>query len=355
MLLRHGCDSGPSDNPPRYVAKLRMPAGRVAHETTDKTMSESILQIRPVKREAAKIVLGLCGPSGEGKTFSALLLALGLAGGDPSKVGLLDTENRRGSLYDDIFDDPGKKRPFLIGELNPPFSPYRYSQAMREFADKGVEALVVDSMSHEHEGEGGLEEIAHKPKTDGTPRKIADWITAKREHKRFMNTLLYLPCHVVCCFRAREKMDFKNTGPNGQPVSLGIQPVCEKNVLFEMTASFLLRNQGQERDIIKLPKCLEPILGGSGYLTVEHGRKLRDWVGGQDPVERARNILLLAASQGSEKLKEAWLSIGRGEQKALAAFKDTLKDTAASADAEQKRGDNGAPDAGLMPEEETWK
>ena len=302
-------------------------------------MSESILNIQPVRREAAKLVLGFCGTSGEGKTYSALQVALGLANGDPSKVGLLDTENRRGSLYSDIFGAP-----FLIGDLNAPFSPERYAQAMREFADAGIEALVIDSMSHEHEGEGGLEDIAHRPKAGGGERKIADWIGAKRSHKRMMNTLLYLPCHVVCCFRAREKMDFKNTGPKGEPLSLGLQPICEKNVLFEMSASFMLRDQGRARDVIKLPECLRPILGGDGYLMPDHGKRLREWVGGADPMERAKNALRLAASQGTKQLRDAFLSLTAAEKKALNAFKDTLKDSAASADAELDRPDNGAPE-----------
>lgn len=284
-------------------------------------------EIKPVRREAAKIVIGLAATSGEGKTFSALLLALGLAGGDPSKVCLLDTENRRGSIYADIFD-----KPFLICDMTPPFSPARYIAAMRACADRGIEALVIDSVSHEHEGEGGLEEIAHAPKANGEPRRIADWITAKREHKRFMNTLLYLPCHVVACFRAREKMDFKHTGPKGEPVSLGLQPICEKNVLFEMTASFLLRDQGKTHDVIKLPECLRSILGSNGYFTEDHGKALRDWCGGLDPQEQARNVLRLAASQGSDALKTAWETIGKDNRKALATFKDTLRDLATHAD-----------------------
>ena len=286
-------------------------------------MSDSIIEIKPVKRGSAKLVIGLCAPSGEGKTYTALLLALGLAGGDPGKVGLLDTEGR-GSLYSDIFD-----RPFQIGELSAPFSPARYSAAMRQFAEKGVEALVIDSMSHEHEGEGGLEEIAHRPKSNGEQRKVADWLTAKREHRKFMNTLLYLPCHVVACFRAREKTDFKDPK---NPKSLGIQPITEKNVLFEMTASFLLFDKGRQHEEIKLPENLRPILGNPGYFTSDHGKQLRDWCGGVDPVEQARNILRLAASRGSEPLKEAWMSIGKLNQKALASFKDTLKDAANAAD-----------------------
>lgn len=285
-------------------------------------MSEEF-EIKPVKRGSAKLVVGLCAPSGEGKTYTALLMALGLAGGDPSKVGLLDTEGR-GSLYSDIFDSP-----FQILEMGAPFSPARYISAMRQFASAGVEALVIDSMSHEHEGEGGLEEIANRPKANGEMRKIADWLTAKREHRKFMNTLLYLPCHVIACFRAREKMDFRD--PKA-PTSLGMQPITEKNVLFEMTASFLLHDKGRQHEEIKLPENLRSILGNPGYFTTDHGKQLRDWCGGVDPVEKAKSILRLAASQGSEALREAWATIGKTNQKALSTFKDTLKGLAEHAD-----------------------
>lgn len=294
----------------------------------------SILEIRPVQRESAKLVIGLAATSGEGKTYSALLLALGLAGGDPAKVGLLDTENRRGSLYSDIFD-----KPFLIGDLAPPFSPARYAEAMREFAAAGIEALVIDSMSHEWEGEGGCEEMANNPS-----KRIADWLTAKREHKRFMNSLLFLPCHVVACFRAREKTDFKNPK---EPKSMGLQPITEKNVLFEMTASFLLRNQGKVHDPIKLPECLRPILGQDGYFTAEHGARLRDWVGGMDPLERARNQVRLAATEGKEALRVAWEAIGKDLRGQLGkSFLDTLRDQAAAADQDRAKikGDTGAPE-----------
>jgi hypothetical protein len=319
-------------------------------------MNDDIIQITEVQRQAAKLVIALAAQTGDGKTFTALLLALGLAGGDPSKVGLIDTENRRGSLYSDIFDTPTKKRPFLIGDLMPPHSPSRYIGAMRQFAERGIEALVIDSCSHEHEGTGGLEEIAHAPKANGEPRKIADWITAKREHKRFMNAMLHLPCHVIACFRAREKFDFKD--PN-KPRSLGLQPITEKNVMYEATASFILRDRGYVHEEIKLPECLRPILGQEGYFTTEHGKQLREWVGGVDPIERSKNVLRLAAGEGSNAMRAAWLTFDKKTQHALADFKDTLKDLATHADAERlaTRGDNGAPDGEMTPEQQeaAWK
>ena len=301
----------------------------------------SILQIRPVERTAAKLVVGLAGTSGSGKTYTALQLAYGLAGKNASKVGLLDTENRRGSLYSHVLGAP-----FMIGDLTAPFSPERYREALNEFAASGVEVIVVDSMSHEWEGEGGCDEIAHAPKANGQARKIADWITAKREHHRFMRNLLNMPCHVIACFRAREKADFKNPD---KPVSLGIQPIAEKNTMFEMTLSFMLYNGGVNREPLKEIPEFFPFLRGDGYLTAEHGEQMREWAGGMDPLERQRNVLRLAAGKGTAALAEEW---GRTKGKAaLEGFKDTLKGLAAHADAERVtiKGDNGAPDNDSEP------
>jgi len=300
------------------------------------------IEIGPVQRTSAKLVIGLAGTSGSGKTYTALELAIGLAGGDPTKVGLLDTENRRGSLYADIFD-----KPFMIGDLMPPFSPARYITAMRQFASSGVKALVVDSMSHEWEGEGGCEEMAD----DGG--KLPNWKRAKREHKKFMNALLLLPFHVVLCFRAREKSDFSNPR---DIKSLGIQPICEKNVMFEMTVSFMLEDEGRRRTPLKsIPSQLRPIVGGeAGYLTRSHGKQLLAWVGGADPVEQTKGALRLAATNGTQSLIMAWTALSSQEKKALSAFKDTLKDTAAAADAE-KTSDKGEPEPLADQPDIPWK
>lgn len=305
------------------------------HETKNMSTDTQTLNIRPVSRDSAKLVIGLAGTSGSGKTYSALQLAYGLAGKDASKVGLLDTENRRGSLYSHLFD-----KPFLIGDLTAPFSPERYRKALAEFSATGIEVVVVDSMSHEWEGEGGCDEIAQASLLKG--KKMADWITAKREHHRFMRFLLAMPCHVIPCFRAREKASFK-TNP---PTSIGIQPICEKNVMFECTVSFMLDDEGRHREAMKSVPEYFSFLKDGQYLSREHGLKMREWCGGLDPIERSRNILRLAAGQGLAQLGSEWVKLDKPTQKALASFKDTLKDLAQHADDERVavKGDNGAPD-----------
>lgn len=287
-------------------------------------MADTILQIRPVTREQTKLVVMLAGRSGDGKTRSALELAHGLTDFNPGKIGFLCCENRRGALEFDVFPTP-----FLFAELPPPFSPARYIQAMREFAESGVEVLIIDSVTHEWEGEGGCQDIADRALLNG--KKVKDWVGAKRAHKQFVNTLLFLPMHIIACVRAREKTDMSN--PTA-PVSEGIQPIQEKNFLFEATFSFLLDNRGETRHIIKLAKRFESLVGTDGYLTSQHGKNLRDWIGGFDALEMAKGTLRLGASKGSESLRAAWEALPAKQKPALAAFKDTLKDLAKHSDEE---------------------
>lgn len=292
----------------------------------------SVINIRKAQREGARMVIGIAGVSGSGKTYTAIKLAYGLAGGDGSKVGFLDTENRRGSLYADIVSNP-----FLIGDLYAPFSPQRYIDAVRAFQDAGVEVLVIDSVSHEWEGTGGCEEIA-----SGASNKVIGWQRAKEQHKRFMNVLLQSNMHIVACLRAREKIDF--TDPKN-PRPLGVQPVCEKNFMFEMTASLLMQDAGRRQDVLKCPSDLVPILGrGKGYLTEEDGARLRDWIAGGsalDPeVERHRNTLLSTTEQGATALKAAWEATPSEIKKALG--REFLDQCKLAADAFDAKG--GAPE-----------
>lgn len=289
------------------------------------------IQIRKAQREGARLVIGIAGVSGSGKTYTALQLAWGMANGDASKVGFLDTENRRGSLYADcLVSKDGTIHQFLIGDLYAPFSPQRYIDAILEFQKAGVEVLIIDSVTHEWEGAGGCQEIAAN-----TSSRMADWKRAKAEHKRFMNALLQSDMHVICCIRAREKTDFTNPK---EPKSLGLQPIQESNFMFEMTASVMMHDQGTRQDVLKCPEDLTPILGrGQGYISARDGMSLRKWVDGAkqlDPaVERFRNSLQTVTEQGLDAVNSAINEVPDKIKKALGEkFFETLRSSASEFD-----------------------
>lgn len=311
----------------------------------------SIINIREAEREGARLVVGLGGISGGGKTATALLLAWGLANYNSKKVGLLDTENKRGSLYADILkDDKGNVHKFLIGDLYAPFSPERYKQAILEFQKAGVEVLVIDSVSHEWEGVGGCEEIA----TAGNPR-VPRWNEAKMQHKSFMNTLLQSDMHVIVCMRAREKVKL---GKDAQGKTVfepqGVLPIQEKNFTFELTASLMMWNEGKEQQVIKCPSELRHILGREqGYITPEDGKALRDWVDGAKQLdaelESARNNLRTVTERGLAALQEAWGKLTKPMRKKLGEdFLNELKASATEYDKQRQNiADGGADVADL--------
>lgn len=297
-----------------------------------------ILNIRQAKRGGSKAIIGIAGVSGSGKTYTALKIARGMVS-NASEIGFLDTENKRGSMYADILDGP-----FMIGDLYPPFSPKRYSEAIKEFQEAGVKVLVIDSVSHEWEGEGGCDDIANAPLAAG--KKMANWIGAKRDHKSFMNTLLQCNMNIICCIRAREKTDFKDPS---KPVSLGVQPVCEKNFMFEMTASLLMENEGKSQKFLKIPAFLQKAFGsGNGYLGIETGKNIIDWINTgekEDPeVTKCKSELLMACELGIAGLTALWNNLTPAMQKKMKSHFSVYKEAA-------KAYDQQAADAENTPQE----
>lgn len=201
---------------------------------------------RPAKREGVGLIIALAGGTGSGKTFSAMELATGLAGG--KRFALIDTEAGRAKHYADRFA-------FDHGDLRPPFRPDAYVEAIAAADAAGYPVIVVDSASHEHAGEGGLldwhEEILDRMAGDDWRKRDAcnmrAWVEPKMGHKAYVQKLLQLRAHVILCFRAEPKIEIakgdngkteirEKRGPTG---ARGWFPVCEKNMPFEATCSFL--------------------------------------------------------------------------------------------------------------------
>lgn len=286
-------------------------------------------EVRKAQRQGARLLIQLSGVSGSGKTFTALQLAYGLAGNNADKIVLIDTENRRGSLYANALPQP-----FNIIDFYSPFSPDRYIAAIEAACSAGAEVIVIDSVTHEWESEGGCEWIANQS-------RFPDWKTAKKLHKRFMTYMLQCPAHIIACTRAREKVDFSNPK---DPIKLGIQPIQEKNFSYEATVSLMMQNQGYSQDVLKCPAELQGILGrGQGYITSEDGMNLRQWVDGAakvDPkIEHHRGLILNSTEGGTESLKAEWSKTPAEIQKALGkAFLDSAKASAKAFDDQRAFG-----------------
>ena len=109
------------------------------------------MQLQLAQKKKVKLKIGVSGASGFGKTYSSLLLAYGITN-DWSKIAVIDTENGSASLYSDL-------GPYYTIPLGPAFTPEKYIQAIQTCVKGGIEVAIIDSTSHEWEGEGGCLDI----------------------------------------------------------------------------------------------------------------------------------------------------------------------------------------------------
>jgi hypothetical protein len=136
------------------------------------------MELRNAERRQAKIKMGLQAPSGAGKTYSALLLAYGLIN-DWSHIAIVDTENHSADLYAHLGN-------YQVLALEQPFSPERYIQAIEVCEKAGMEAIIIDSISHEWEGVGGILDI-HGAMMGNS---FTNWAKVTPRHNGFVQKIL---------------------------------------------------------------------------------------------------------------------------------------------------------------------
>jgi hypothetical protein len=291
-------------------------------------------QVVEATRQAVPMLISLSGTSGSGKTLSGILLASGIASG--GTVGLIDAENGRGTLY---ADSPMVKSALPKGykylQINAPYTPARYIKAIQAMEAAGVTVCLIDSTSHEWEGEGGCTDIAEKNKRGG----MANWASAKLEHKRFLAYCLSSQMHIIFCLRARDKVKIT---PDKQVIPIGIQPVCEKNFVFEMLLSLQFDEQTHHYSGIKVPEMLSGIFRGGELITKDHGAAIRKWADGGmavDPNELLKKRARSAAELGMAGYSEFFQALPPTQKKCLAAdpAHEDNKRTAQEIDAETIR------------------
>lgn len=259
-------------------------------------------EFKPAEREAAPVFIGIEGESGSGKTYSALLLARGIVG-PKGKIGVIDTEGRRSKMYADDPDIGG----FLHMDFVAPYSSDRFRQAIHAARKAGVDIIVVDSASHEHEAEGGMLDFADQEEARGVKPR-AKWIKPKMQHNRFVRTALSCGAHVIFCIRIKTIVD-----TDVKPVVLKKLPVCESNLPYEFVLRVHVENEGIAH-FLKVPKPFQQHIRNGERITVDHGRLLMEEASKGVDISRITAIihnLDEAAASGLSVFREAWKAAWR--------------------------------------------
>lgn len=291
----------------------------------------------PARRARMPLMLAIVGASGAGKTLSAILLAEGIKRVQPGPIVVIDTEALRALKHSD-----GNLDRFIHVPFSPPFGPLDYIDAIKHAMTHSPSTIIVDSISHEWEGEGGVLDqhdtvVADKGRTHD---QIA-WKKPKGEHTKLKHFILQQRCNWIFCFRAKEKI---KPVKGGEPEDLGWQPLGAEDLIYEMDLCALLypgvdgrpkwkSPRMHEQEKMKLPGWWRALFANEPQLNPDIGEQLARWATGADvgaptatssrttsPAPHLALIDLFNACDSSDllepakaEMKAVWESIPKGD------------------------------------------
>lgn len=229
------------------------------------------MKIQVAQRRQAKIKMALQGSSGSGKTMGALLLAYGLCN-DWNKVAVIDTENYSASLYAHL----GK---FSVINIGAPFSPEKYIEALRLCEEGGFQVIIIDSISHEWEGVGGILETHSSMQGNS----FTNWGKLTPRHNGFVQAILQSPCHVIGTIRS--KQDYVITEKDGKhvPEKVGLKGVTRDGMDYEFT--IVLDVDIKHNAVASKDRTGMFMDKPSFKITSEVGKKILEWCNDGLPAE----------------------------------------------------------------------
>lgn len=225
------------------------------------------------KKEMAALKLAVQGVSGAGKTFSSLKLAKSLAG--DGKIAVLDTENNSAALYSDFIE-------FDCVNLMAPYTPEKYINVINEAVKADYKVLVIDSISHEWEGDGGiLYMVEEKTAASRANNSFTAWKDPKKRHQKFIDAIVSAPIHIICTMRQKAEYE-QGRDQNGKPYvrQIGLKSVQDPNINYNFTNVFDLHHEtvnGQKPFTLSKDRtcgALDDIV----YFDESIGEKLNNWL-----------------------------------------------------------------------------
>lgn len=254
------------------------------------------MELKTSQRKSAKIRLSLQGPPGSGKSLSSLKIAQGLIG-DLTKVCVVDSERGSANLYAHL-------GPYYVLDLDEPFTPEKYIEAIKLCENSGIECLILDSISHEWTGKGGILEI-HEKTTSAmrVPNSFTAWASVTPRHQAFIDAILQSKCHVITTIRTKTEYIISERNGKNVPQKVGMAAVQRDGFEYEVSISLDIDDEhmalsSKDRTGLFSDK-------GKFRITTDTGKLIRDWCNsGASPVS-AKIESVNQSESISERLKKA--------------------------------------------------
>lgn len=275
--------------------------------TTTGTATSRARQVRRAVRRQTRARLALSGPSGAGKTWTALSIAQVIAPGKP--IVVIDTEPGDGSqgaaeLYADQFV-------FDTIQWEPPYDPRDLTATIKELGQEYPEGVgIIDSASHFWRGEGGTLDLA-----DG---RFGGWKQATPAQDKMVEAILRSSMHWIVCTRAKQAYEVNDVVVNGQKKQsvqkLGLAPIQRDDLEYEFQVVAMIDTDHR----IDIGKTRAAPLAGLSFPANEQERMANiyaDWLAGGAELPRQVELdALLAAIVLVPENKRPALKTGLREQ-----------------------------------------
>lgn len=205
----------------------------------------SSLFTKAVKAEA-KARIAVTGPSGSGKTYSALTWATTLAEG--GKIAVIDTERDSAKLYADRFD-------FDSLTMSAPYHPNRLIEALKAAEAEGYACVVIDSLTHFYNGQGGLLELVDQAGAASKGNSFAGWKVATPIQQQMVDALLNFNGHIIATMRSKTEWTLERDERTGRtsPKKVGLAPQQRDGIEYEFT--LVVEMDTDHRTIIGKTRC----------------------------------------------------------------------------------------------------
>jgi hypothetical protein len=184
------------------------------------------MNLQIAKRKQAKIKMALQGPSGSGKTMGALLIGYGLCG-NWGKIAVIDTENYSASLYAHLGS-------YTVVNITAPYSPEKYIDAIKLCEQAGMDVIIIDSISHEWEGSGGILEVHGNM----LGNSFTNWSKLTPRHNALVQIILQSKAHIIATIRSKQEYVLSERNGKQVPEKVGMKGVTRDGMDYEFTLVF---------------------------------------------------------------------------------------------------------------------
>jgi hypothetical protein len=245
-------------------------------------------------RESVLLRAAFCGPTGSGKTRTALMLGTEMVRQlDLGPLFVIDSETRSALRY---AYSPRSKEGYRFRHVPMPeddFSPGAYTAALDYCEAQGAGVILIDSLSHAWNGINGvLEQVDQATDRSRSKNNFSEgWKTMTPVHNRLIQRVLSSSAHVI--FTLRAKTDWviqENERGKKEPMKVGLAPVQREGVDYEPDLFFTMTTPSHDL-IIDKSRCDRLVMGDVIKRPgTDFAGTVIDWLKDTEPTTSARTL-----------------------------------------------------------------